>query len=77
MYVGQFDPGRNYKELRSVISICLLNKQLFCEDVGPACRRPAGAGRWEPAVTCPSACASLWLLPSPVCTSRAWVSFPR
>ena len=35
MYVGQLDSGRDYKDLRSAISICLLNKQLFCEDTVP------------------------------------------
>jgi len=35
MYVGQLDPGREYKDLRSAISICLLNKQLFREDTIP------------------------------------------
>ena len=35
MYVGQLDPGRNYKDLRSAISICLLSKPLFRENPVP------------------------------------------
>jgi predicted transposase/invertase (TIGR01784 family) len=35
MYVGQLESGQNYADLRSAISICLLNKKLFRDDTVP------------------------------------------
>jgi predicted transposase/invertase (TIGR01784 family) len=35
MYVGQLEPGQSYTDLRSAISICLLNKKLFRDDAIP------------------------------------------
>jgi predicted transposase/invertase (TIGR01784 family) len=35
MYVAQLDSGQNYTALRSAISICLLNKELFRADTIP------------------------------------------
>ena len=33
--VDQMDPGQSYADLRSAISICLLNKRLFRDDTIP------------------------------------------
>ena len=35
MYVDQLEPGQSYTDLRSAISICLLNKKLFRDDAIP------------------------------------------
>ena len=35
MYVDQLEPGQGYADLRSAISICLLNKRLFRDDTIP------------------------------------------
>jgi len=35
MYIDQLDPGQSYADLRSAISICLLNKKLFRDDTIP------------------------------------------
>lgn len=35
MYIDQLDPGQSYADLRSAISICLLNKILFRDDTIP------------------------------------------
>jgi predicted transposase/invertase (TIGR01784 family) len=35
MYVDQLEPGQSYADLRSAVSICLLNKRLFREDTIP------------------------------------------
>jgi predicted transposase/invertase (TIGR01784 family) len=35
MYVDQLEPGQSYADLRSAVSICLLDKQLFREDPIP------------------------------------------
>ncbi len=35
MYVEQLEPGQSYADLRSAVSICLLNKRLFREDTIP------------------------------------------
>ena len=35
MYVNQLEPGQSYSELRSAVSICLLNKKLFRDDSIP------------------------------------------
>jgi predicted transposase/invertase (TIGR01784 family) len=48
MYVDQLEAGQGYADLRSAISICLLNKQLFRDDTLPHHRFPAGGpGTWH------------------------------